>query len=596
MHKRRHFILRSPKSPVAASKVDEYGIRHSFELRGFVERLDRAEIIATPRHEGELSSFLYVDLAKDNKLPSRPTSAEIQELFAFGRSRFDAIKSTVPLSEYVVYRARTVAECINLLENNKTLAIHSRIGNGKSTVTDELKVMLSQSSRRCFILRNGINPVQQDIEFLRAIGDPVIFFPNYDSAVSNIHLFDDMPDGTRYVVEIPSSTLQVRLQEVTQKLPGKVARLSVDRLDGRDVVEFRSLLEKAGLTALARRPEVREGVEFRDFLLLAYSEPEIARRLKASIEPLMNSTSAKRIICASAVFKASGLPVDVGFLEDATGEDPYEVLSGLGEHVHDLIDFTIDRLEPHSSVLSEHILRKYVDAKDFVGAIFDLAAEAARRIDQTRDYSSERFRRARSLLSAVLRFGFLESILGRSGEGRKLIGRLYESCRRDTLIQREPLFWLQYSIYWQDVPRWDLAESHMIEAYARGAARPEFKTYQLDTNYFGLLCDLETADGAGKPVTRFDKLIELMETCRVMIDDGNHRDHVTKAFQKVEQMVQVKIADFTKAQASVFTFNLNLVVSKLDGFTPFEKALSGSETCKQSLKRSVSQLVKLTFQ
>jgi len=136
----------------------------------------------------------------------------------------------------------------------------------------------------------------------------------------------------------------------------------------------------------------------------------------------------------------------------------------------------------------------------------------------------------------------------------------------------------------------------MIEAYARGAARPEFKTYQLDTNYFGLLCDLETADGAGKPVTRFDKLIELMETCRVMIDDGNHRDHVTKAFQKVEQMVQVKIADFTKAQASVFTFNLNLVVSKLDGFTPFEKALSGSETCKQSLKRSVSQLVKLTFQ
>ena len=98
---RCHFILRTPNSPIAAAKLNDYGFRHDFELKGFVERLNRAKISPAPTHENELRSFRYIDLTKDNKLPSKPGSAEIQELLAFGRLRFDAIKATIPNSEYV---------------------------------------------------------------------------------------------------------------------------------------------------------------------------------------------------------------------------------------------------------------------------------------------------------------------------------------------------------------------------------------------------------------------------------------------------------------------------------------------------------------
>ncbi|SSV50698.1 Uncharacterised protein [Acinetobacter baumannii] len=593
MEGRRHFILRNPKSPIIASKLVDYGVRHSFELTGFVDRLDRAKVEATPAHERELSSFRYVDLSKDNKLPLKPTSAEIQELLAFGRIRFDGIRSSFPKSEYVVIRTSSLDACKNALKENKTLVIHSKIGNGKTIVSDELKIVLSQEGRRCFILRDNISPLPQDIEFLKGIDAPVIFFPNYDSAIANIHLFEGLSENSRYVVELSSSTLQVRMQEVHNRLRGKIARIGIDRLDQDDATALIDLLGKAGLTALSRAVDIREGIEFRDFLLKSYDDPEIARRLRSVIYPLLQNAPARRLICISSILKSAGLPVDVGFIEDVTGEDPYAILSGLGESVLELMAYSMDKLEPHSSVLSQHILQKYVDSKDFVGIIFDLAAEAARRIDEAHDFSSERFRRARALLSAVIRFGFVNSIIGQAADKRKTIEKLYESCRRDALIEKEPLFWLQYSIFWQDEPRWDLAESHMAEAYSRGAARPSFKTFQLDTNYLGLLCDLELFfSNVGQPVARFEKLTGIMETCRAMIDDGNHRNHVIKAFLKLEPMISKRKGDFTDVQCTALCYSLNLVAEKLAALPTSEKALWGTEPCRMSIENCIRILTR----
>lgn len=595
MKDRRHFILRNAKSQVSLSKLEDFGVRHSFEMKGFADRLVRAKVTPAPTHERALSAFRYVDLTKDNKLPTKPTSAEIQELFAFGLLRFDGIKATIPESEYAVYRSGAIELCKTALLSSKTLVIHGKIGNGKSILGDELKVVLTQGGARCFELRDNITPPPQEIEYLRTIKSGVIFFPNYDSAFVNMHLFTGLHESTRYVVELPTNTLQVRLQEVEKVLPGKISKVSVDKLDRSDITSLRALLSKAGLSSLARSPQLKERLEFRDFLLMSYDDPEVARRLKAVIEPLLRNGAARRVICASAIIKAAGQPVDTGFLEEATDEDPYSILSGLGEAVLELMDFGIDKLEPHSSVLSEHILKKYVSTSDALSEIFNLAAEAARRIDETDNFSTERFRRARSLLSSILRFGFVESIVGRSPEKLKLINKLYESCRRDDLIKKEPLFWLQYSIFWKDVPRWDLAESHMIEAYSRGAMRPGFKTFQLDTNYLGLLCDLEVNSIVGQPVARFEKLIEMMEVCRLMIDDGNHRDHVTKAFLKLEPMIIRRKGDFTKPQATSLTHALNLVIQKLDGLTPVEKSLWGTEAGKGSLVNCVKILTRQNY-
>jgi len=232
------------------------------------------------------------------------------------------------------------------------------VANGKTIVIDELKILLSQQGRRCFTLRNNISPLPQDIEFLSGVDNPVIFFPNYDSAFENIHLFEGLSDNAKFVVEISSSILQVRMQEVNRKLPGNIKRIDVDRLDENDITSLRYLLKKAGLTTLSDSINENKTLEFRDFLLKSYEEPEIAKRLKKVIEPLLISPSAKRLICISSILKFTGQPLDIGFIQDVTEEDPYSVLSALGDEIFELMNFNIDKIEMYSSILSEHIYKK----------------------------------------------------------------------------------------------------------------------------------------------------------------------------------------------------------------------------------------------
>ena len=115
----------------------------------------------------------------------------------------------------------------------------------------------------------------------------------------------------------------------------------------------------------------------------------------------------------------------------------------------------------------------------------------------------------------------------------------------------------------------------MIEAYSRGEARGGFKTFQLDTNYLGLLCDLELNDAIGQPVKRFETLSDLINVCRPMVDDGNHRGHVLKSFLKLDPMVGKRMGDFTKAQATALTYAVNLVIQRLEQFPPEERAIWG---------------------
>lgn len=253
--------------------------------------------------------------------------------------------------------------------------------------------------------------------------------------------------------------------------------------------------------------------------------------------------------------------------------------------------YSMDKLEPHSSVLSEHILQKYVDPRDFVGIIFDLAAEAARRIDEEPDSSSERFRRARALLSAVIRFGFLNSVIGKAS-GKRIIEKLYELCRRDKLIEKEPLFWLQYSIFWQDEPRWDLAESHMKEAYERAKIDLDSRPFSLTQIILGFCAIWSYFFQYGGARFQIQNLTEIMETCRAMIDDGNHRNHVIKAFLKLEPMISKRKGDFTDVQCTALCYSLNLVAKKLAALPTSEKALWGTEPCRMSIENCISILTR----
>lgn len=583
-----HFVLRPTKSPVAERRLQGYGARHSIALGGFAQECQQTIIRGRPAHANALHAFRYVDITQDDRAPVLPSPAEVQSLYSFGKFQFSRLLATFPIAAYVLPRSSKLDQSLEEIEQNKTIILHSKIGNGKTTFWHVLSLALTQRGHTCFELKEGVSAPESDIDYIRETEKPVIFFPSFDSAYSNMYLFSDMPKTARFIVEMNTSTIEVRRQEVFNLLPDTVSRIDLNILSKEDCRTLFRVLDDAGIAPPYFREKFGRGdVEFRDILLSVFEHPLVAQKIDDVVRPLLSNSNAKLIFFYTAILKALDSNVDSSFIRAIAHIDAYQVLTETGETAHEFVDFSQDRVEPHSSVFSEYMLKRYLEGHELIGAVFRIASEAARRLNEDVSLQSDRFRSARATLSGIMRYGFLGDLLNRHPDREVHIKKLYESCRRDVYIKKEPLFWLQYSIFMQDLGEWQLAERHMETAYDRGSDRPSFRTFQLDTNYLGLCLKLEAEAETGKAVARLEKIMGLLEVCRGMISEGNHRGHVLKVLSRVEGMARVRRADLTRAEANGLVYELNLIVDRLSVLPDEEKASWGSEPVRESLSRAV---------
>lgn len=587
-----HFILRPTQSPVAESRLDEYGRRDPMGVSGFAEECKACVIAEKPDHANALSAFRFVELLKDDKVPARPTPLEIQSLFAFGKFIFQRLLATFPRPAYTVPRDQALSQCMAALPGCRTLILHSKIGNGKTIFRQGLAIALTEQGHSCFELREKVTPTPAEIDFIATQPKPVIIFPDYDTAYSNIHLFAGLNPDARFIVEIVTGTLQVRHSEVFDRLPKPIERVDLNRLSADDCRTIYKLLDEAGIAPRDFNSKFGNGAEMRDIILSVFENADLIKRIDGIVQPVLANGDAKAVLFCSAILKALGLHTDPAFLRSFSGVDAYQVLCEAGEGAYEFVDFAHDRVEPHSALFSEFLIKRYLKPHEVVGVVFRMASEAARRMNEDGNPQSERVRSARATLGALLRFGFLDELLHQYPDRDQHISQVYEHGRRDTYIQGEPLFWLQYSIFMQEIGRWDLAERHMETAYQRGAARPGFLTYQLDTNSLGLCLDLELRAGNDAQVSRAEQILGLLAKSREMIGNGNHRGHTLKMLRKLEPFLQQRKAGLSKAEGVGFVYQINLIVDVLDGMPADDKAEWGTETVKDSLKRAVGILVR----
>ncbi len=586
-----HFILRPAQSPVAASRLDEYGRRDSMAVSGFAEECKACVVAEKPEHANALSAFRFVDLLKDDKVAARPTPLEIQSLFAFGKLIFQRLLTTFPKPAYSIPRDEALTQCLTALSECRTLILHSKIGNGKTIFRHGLTIALTGQGHSCFELREKVTPTPAEIDFIARQPKSVIVFPDYDTAYSNIHLFNELKPDARFIVEIVTGTLQVRYSEVFERLPKRLDRVDLNRLSRDDCKAVYKLLDEAGIAPRDFNLKFGKGAEMRDIVLSVFENANIIKRIDDIVQPILANNDAKVVLFCSAILKSLGLRTDPGFLRSFSGVDSYQVLCETGEGAYEFVDFAHDRVEPHSALFSEFLIKRYLRPDELVGVVFRMASEAARRMNDDTNHQSERVRSARATLGALLRFSFLDELLRDSPERELYIRTLYEHGRGDMYIQGEPLFWLQYSIFMQSIERWDLAERHMETAYQRGAARSGFLTYQLDTNSLGLCLDLEKRAPRDAPVSRAQQIQDLLEKSRAMIGDGNHRGHTLKVLRQLEPFLKQRKAGLSKAEGVGFVYQIRLIIDLLEGFPADDKAEWGTEAVKDSLKQAISILL-----
>lgn len=588
-----HFILRQNQSPIVRARIESYGTLHEIAVEGFAAECSAAVVGKRPEHANMLTSLRYFDIYHDDRAPIRPTPVEIENLFTYGSFNIQRLFATFPRAEYVLPRLKMIDQGVTFLDANKTLVIHSKIGNGKSTFRRCLCTKLTENGHSCFECKDDVTIPDRDIEFLKSQVKPVIVFSNFDTAYASMHLFRDLPETTRFIIEMNTGTLQVRRNEVLDTLTGPVERLDVNYLEGHDISELDTLLDHAGIAPPDLKTKFGGGSEIRDIVLALYENDTVANKIRALLTPLLQNSDFKKLLFIASILRALDLKTDPTFVRSVTKVDAYATLNAVGESAFEFFDFSHDRLEPHSSLFSEYIVQSYLDPNELIAAIYWLSAEAAQRMHEVSDLQSERHRDARHVLGMLLTHWRLAGFLKNHSNRDALIEDLYETARSHKHISAEPLFWLQYSIFMQGQHQWQVAEKLMETAYRRGSERSGFQTYQLDTNSLSLLIDLEISESSSDSVQRFERLIALLEKVRSMLSEGNHRGHALRVIGKLERLIGNIKHKLSNTEAVALTYHFRLIEQALDAFDIAVKMETGSDQAKDSIAKARSLLLRI---
>lgn len=398
-------------------------------------------------------------------------------------------------------------------------------------------------------------------------------------------------ESAKVVVEINTGTDQVRRTEVQKYLETPIRRLDLNPFEKQDRDDLRYILDHAGIPSAALELGGEGRSELRDHLIDLLNSPHVKKRLDSAIRPLLKDHEAMKVIATACVLRAFSIHAGTDFIRSVTGGDPFDVLLRNEQATFEFGALTPDELALHSAIFSEFFLRQYVGSSGIIAVICHLAFEAARRKNSRDQPNSQRTREARKALGTLLQYSRVSSLLGNSADKISNLTKLYEKMRENTTINNEPLFWLQYSIFMQDISNYGMARKHLEVAYLRAAKISGFLTYQLDTNYLKLI--LQAPKGEKDYPGDTEILFELIDKVREMVAAEDHRVHAIRVLQDLKVFCLNHGSALSLGERQRLSIQCLSVVSALGALDLNVRMELGTDSSKSAVEDAVTILAGL---
>lgn len=569
----RTFFIHGPDyDAILERRVSEYGSSFFVGTEGFVSMLESAPRASPSRDLLRLKSFKSLSPIRDSKSVSRPTVSEVYDLLVYGNFDEATFARSLPEDSYAFKRADLVRDSINFLADSRSLVIDGRIGNGKTVFQHLIVSELSQHGWSCFAFRSGRPDLLAEIAALRGTSNVLVFFDKYSLAQEAIEGLAAALPNAKFVVEVPTGTLEVRYHELVSIVPRPFERVSLGRLRGDEVRSFGRLCEAAGLEGPKGR--VRE---LREYLIEQFENKSIRERVARALDPILRSHDARRVTVSAMIISSHQGAAPAGFLRSVLGVDPFNELKPFEDVASEIFEMSSDGFRVRSSIFSNFVMREFFAESDVSSAVAELIRAAAQRKTQ---------RQYRILLSKLMSYGSLRRLFGERSEVNTYVLRLYEQLRHDVNVSAEPLFWLQFAIALSDVPRLDAAYDYIQNAYRRADALPGFETYQIDTQAFRISLLCAVAESAGGEVKLIEDIVKGMERVDKMLSDLSHRAYAVKVLENVLPFVKARASDLSKGERVAVGFWLRKIEQSLDRLPGEFKMTTASDDIKRSIVRA----------
>lgn len=576
--RRTHFVTRNPPNKHFADRAAPYGEIAPIGFDGFAALAKTLPTSPKPANPQSLESFKFLRRGIDARPLVAPTPVEISNLVTFGNFSQSRFFNTVSDDSYVTQRSRSVDSVITLLRSNRTVLIHSRLGNGKTIFTSILARDASEKGYKCYLWRRAGKRLAQDLEVIRAEGRALIIFDDYDAAIDNVErVLASVPEA-KFAVTIRSGQQEVRLHEIVDKLPEPMKRVNLDLFDDDDKRQLRDILNRAG----ARKDDfdeiIRNSREIRDIVTHLYNHAQIRDNIRISIEAA--SSSVVRILALTSLIKWAGVELDDSDLQELADCDVYGELKKSGGVGSDFLSGTDDRVEMRSALLSEYLIQRILPAKEVLEACYVISTISTRR------RSDRVFRR---LAGELMKYSTLKRFLKFHAGVDQYLYKHYARLSNDKAVNDEPLFWLQYAIFMKQTG--DIANAGMFlnTAYDRADVIKDFKTFQLDTQALSIYL-LEEIASSSPTVERLEKILSKINLIADMISEQSHRQYAIEVVGEIPAFIEARRHALENSEKVALVFELNRTSITLAALPIEEKAYSGSEIVRTKLEQAIANL------
>lgn len=426
-----YFITRGMPDQLLQEDLEDYGEIHPIEISGFAAACKNFVTPTASYDPTKLKALKLIDVFKDSKSILPPTANEIFDLIAFGSFNERRCLANLPEALYIAPRQSTVSRAVAAIQNNKTVVVHSRLGNGKTIFTYSLGHTLALMGYNCFRCIEASPDIEYEFGLIKDLEKVVVVFDNYDVAIACIDRLFELAPNAKIVVNVRTGLQQVRLHEMLEKLPGPLNRIDINNISGQDHSDFIALLEGTGVVKDNLRNRIYNSPDIRDIVTVIYDNEYVRRRITRALSNAMKDKRALAAITISLIMALIGQPADVSLFMDVIEADPFLILSKYREEVSDIFDMDGDTVKAKSSTFAEYLIQHQLDIDDIIVIVERIIVVAVTKKIE---------RRYRSILSNMMSFAQLSRMLKTFPNAGDKIRSLYDKLQRDVDVREEPLF------------------------------------------------------------------------------------------------------------------------------------------------------------
>jgi len=444
---------------------------------------------------------------------------------------------------------------IDYLAKNRSLLINSHLGNGKTVFLSILAHKLSSLGYKCFWCSAVSPTLFQDAEALASVPNPVILFDSYNVAVDTLEAVAPNLPGAKFVIAIRTGVQEVRFHELHRRMPAPFARVGLDTLTETDRENFIQLLDHAGILGRGDQLHIRDCKHVREVVTSIYRHTIIREKLQRELEPLLQDRAIRDVMIVIHIMKWIGQEADAAFVRVVTGQDAYAEAHRFRESASEVFQFANGELTAHSALFSEYLIDNVFQAEDIVENVFCMLVNVVKR-KQQRPYQA--------IVSKLMQVSNLKRLLHTHRDPQLLLVGLFDRLHRDIDVNREPLFWLQYSLLMLDINDLVSAERFLETAYARADASPGFLTFQIDTHALRVYLVIEERAQDTDSVSRFEAIMDKLNLVITMLGDDSHREFALRVIEGIEPFVLARLKALGSVEKNALLVQLDRLIATLE--------------------------------